>query len=461
MIMVDTSAHSLTIKNISKCYHLYDKPYKRFFNALFPSFYTKGWEFWALRDINFTLRAGQTLGIIGKNGAGKSTLLQILCGTLSPTSGNIHLRGRVAALLELGAGFNEEFTGRENVYLNAAIYGLNKKQVDQRLDTILQFADIGDFIDQPVKTYSSGMVVRLAFAIVAHVDADVLVIDEALAVGDALFAQKCMRFLENFKEQGSIIFVSHNSGAVLQLCDTVIWLEKGSIRQQGRPRDVMEKYLESMYLEKQGADSDIQATSQTAVDDSNAVVGTSDEWEDQRQAWLEKTDLRNTLELYRFTRDNKNFGTGLADIEDVYFLSPSGKKSHSLVGGTRVRLCILLAVRQSMERVIIGFLIKNRLGQVLFGENNLLFGEGEKVNQGQSYRAQYEFFMPYLVPDDYVITVGVASGTSQEHIQHQWIHDALQFSVHTSHVVHGLFGVPVTGFSLLPEPAKEQISHEQ
>src|SRR5690554_6772770 len=125
MIMVDTSAHSLTIKNISKCYHLYDKPYKRFFNALFPSFYTKGWEFWALRDINFTLRAGQTLGIIGKNGAGKSTLLQILCGTLSPTSGNIHLRGRVAALLELGAGFNEEFTGRENVYLNAAIYGLN------------------------------------------------------------------------------------------------------------------------------------------------------------------------------------------------------------------------------------------------------------------------------------------------------------------------------------------------
>src|SRR5690554_6040121 len=197
---------ALEVNDISKCYYLYNKPLQRLISLLWPSFNIYGEEFWALKNVTFKLTKGKTLGIVGRNGAGKSTLLQMICGTLSPTTGQVSLRGRVAALLELGAGFNAEFTGRENIYLNAAIYGQSRRDVDGKIEKIIAFSEIEDFIDRPVKSYSSGMFVRLAFSIIAHVDADILIIDEALAVGDALFSQKCMRFLDDFKRNGSIIF---------------------------------------------------------------------------------------------------------------------------------------------------------------------------------------------------------------------------------------------------------------
>ena len=187
---------------------------------------SRGKDFYALRDISFDVSRGETVGIIGRNGSGKSTLLQIIAGTLSPSEGQVSVRGRVAALLELGAGFNPDYTGRENAYLNAQLLGLSKSQVDERFEDIAAFADIGEFIDQPVKVYSSGMYVRLAFAVVAHVDADVLIIDEALAVGDAFFTQKCMRFLRSFMSRGTVLFVSHDTGSVRNLCNRAIWLEK-------------------------------------------------------------------------------------------------------------------------------------------------------------------------------------------------------------------------------------------
>lgn len=441
----------LRVDNVSKCYFLYDKPYQRFAASLFPGKYKKGNEFWAVRNASFTLSAGETLGIIGKNGAGKSTLLQMICKTLTPTEGGIDVKGRVAALLELGAGFNEDFTGRENVYLNAAIYGLSKEEVNQRLERILAFADIGQFIDQPVKTYSSGMYVRLAFSIVAHVDADLLVIDEALAVGDALFSQKCMRFLEEFKKKGSIVFVSHNSSAVLQLCNKVIWMEKGSVKREGKARDVVESYMESLYEDKQGSVSIASRSAEGSgnIDGENEPPPAFEEhWYDVRSDFLKTTDVRNEVELYKFDGGSKAFGSGLVKIEDVYFKFKNEKRANFIIGGEKSYLDVEFQALCDMENVIVGFLVKNRLGQVLFGENNLFFGPGETVARGEKYRAQYEFFMPYLVPDDYVLTIGIASGTQEEHIQHHWIHDALVFTVHSSHLVHGLFGVPVTGFRL-------------
>ena len=198
------------------------------------------------RHVSFDVRRGEVVGIIGRNGSGKSTLLQLVCGTLTPSAGQVVAKGRVAALLELGAGFNPEFTGRENVYLNGAIMGLTTAEIDARYARIVEFADIGDFLDQPLKTYSTGMVVRLAFAVIAHVDADVLVIDEALAVGDAFFVQKCMRFLREFMKRGTILFVSHDIGAIVNLCHRALWLHKGEVMLDGSPKDVTEAYLQHL-----------------------------------------------------------------------------------------------------------------------------------------------------------------------------------------------------------------------
>jgi lipopolysaccharide transport system ATP-binding protein len=242
-----SSDFAVRVETLSKCYHIYDRPHDRLLQMLArrrKKFYR---EFWALKNVSFEIKKGETVGIVGRNGGGKSTLLQMICGTLNPTAGNVQTNGRVAALLELGSGFNPEFTGRENIYLNASVLGLSNREIDERFDAIAAFADIGDFIEQPIKTYSSGMAVRLAFAVMAHVDADILVIDEALSVGDAFFTQKCMRFLHRFMKTGTIIFVSHDTGAVANLCDRAILLNQGEISKIGTPKEVCEVYLASLY----------------------------------------------------------------------------------------------------------------------------------------------------------------------------------------------------------------------
>ena len=247
---------AIRVHKLSKCYEIYDRPHDRLKQWFFPALHrligknpSKQYyrEFWALRDVSFEVKIGETIGIIGLNGSGKSTLLQLICGILSPTSGTVESKGRIAALLELGSGFNPEFTGRENVYLNGTVLGLSPKEIDAKFDDIAKFADIGEFINQPVKQYSSGMYVRLAFAVMANVDADILVIDEALAVGDMLFSQKCMRFLRKFKNNGTVFFVSHNSGAVVSLCDRAVWLDRGQVQAIGPAKNVAERYLAKRY----------------------------------------------------------------------------------------------------------------------------------------------------------------------------------------------------------------------
>ena len=234
---------AIRVSNLSKCYQIYDTPRDRLRQFMLPRLQRLAGqmpkkyfrEFWALKDVSFEIKKGQTVGIVGRNGSGKSTLLQLITGTLAPTEGSVEVNGRVAALLELGSGFNPEFTGRENVFINAQILGLSPDQIAARFADIEAFADIGGVMDQPVKTYSSGMMLRLAFAVVAHVHADILVIDEALAVGDAFFTQKCMRFLRAFMKTGTVLFVSHDTGAVQNLCHHAIWLEQGKLRKEGRP----------------------------------------------------------------------------------------------------------------------------------------------------------------------------------------------------------------------------------
>lgn len=225
----------IEVEDLGKCYHMYARPVDRllsFWNSRLKQ------DFWALRQLSFSVRRGETVAIIGQNGSGKSTLLQCICGTLQPTEGLARVHGRIAALLELGAGFDLESTGRANVLINGMLLGMTRTQVFDRMAEIEAFADIGAFMDQPVKTYSSGMFVRLAFAVIAHSDPEILIVDEALAVGDVYFVQKCMRFIRAFKERGTILFVSHDTSAVTNLCDRAIWMHDGQMRMQGSAKAV-------------------------------------------------------------------------------------------------------------------------------------------------------------------------------------------------------------------------------
>lgn len=238
----------IKIDNLSKCYEVYDKPHKRLLQMMLPGKRKYFSEFWALKDASIEVQPGETVGIIGSNGSGKSTLLQMLCGTLNPSSGSIQVRGRVAALLELGAGFNPEFTGKENVYLNAAILGLTREEIDHQYAAIEEFAEIGKFIDQPVKTYSSGMYVRLAFSVAVHTNPSILVVDEALSVGDARFQAKCLDRIKQMKASGvSILFVSHDIAAVRSLCDRALWLDKGTVRGLGDVFPITAQYTEHLF----------------------------------------------------------------------------------------------------------------------------------------------------------------------------------------------------------------------
>ena len=251
-----SSEIAIRVQNLSKCYQIYSAPRDRLKQFVVPRLQRMGGqtprqyfrEFWALKDISFEVKKGETVGIIGRNGSGKSTLLQMICGTLSPTGGNVETNGRIAALLELGSGFNPEFTGRENVYMNAAVLGLSKEEVDERFDDIAAFADIGQFIEQPVKTYSSGMVVRLAFAVQAMIDPDIFVVDEALAVGDEKFQRKCFARLEEQKSRGSaILFVSHSPANIIELCDKTLFLDQGARLMYSAPLDTIHAYQRMIY----------------------------------------------------------------------------------------------------------------------------------------------------------------------------------------------------------------------
>jgi lipopolysaccharide transport system ATP-binding protein len=450
----NSSDTTIRVQSLSKCYQIYDTPRDRLKQFVVPRVqYLLGRppkqyfrEFWALKDVSFEVKKGETVGIIGRNGSGKSTLLQLICGTLAPTSGSVETKGRIAALLELGSGFNPEFTGRENIYMNAAILGLNEAEIDARYDAIVSFADIDDFVNQPVKTYSSGMYVRLAFSVIAHVEADILVIDEALSVGDVFFVQKCMRFLREFMEHGTVIFVSHDSGAVLNLCDRAIWLHHGQNAMSGLPKEVSEAYLAATYEAKQGRSTNKLLTSS----DLSGEKYFTKPGRDMRQQFINTSHYRNDIQLFEFRPDSSGFGIGGIVITEVHLNDIDGEKLAWVIGGEEVSLCIRCKVNIAIDKPIIGFSMKDHLGQILFGDNTYLsfLDEPLQAPAGAMLEACFHFVMPILPIGDYSVSVAVADGTQEEHIQHHWIHDALVVKSHASSIVSGLVGVPMSNMSL-------------
>lgn len=430
---------------LGKCYHVYERPSHRLLQGLVGESRRYYEEFWALRGINLRVRRGETLGIIGRNGSGKSTLLQMIAGTLAPTEGQIEVRGRIAALLELGSGFNPEFTGRENVFMNAAILGLTNAQIEARLDRILAFADIGHFIDQPIRNYSSGMVMRLAFAVMANVDADVLIIDEALAVGDAFFTQKCMRFLREFKERGTLLFVSHDDSAVSGLCDTALWLEHGNQRAYGNAKDVVHAYLESVIAERE------ESSGRKPVREPRPVQHLRKQSVyDARREWINASNLRNDIQVVPFDPETPGFGELRARMTDVSLCDEAGNRLAWCVGGESVVLEVELVADEAVQRPIVGFYLKDRLGQQLFGDNTYLttLDNPRAMQPGQSLRARFRFEMPRLRAGDYFVTIGIADGDKDEHVVQHWIHEALTFRSESQEWAAGLIGLPMTDISL-------------
>jgi lipopolysaccharide transport system ATP-binding protein len=430
---------AIKVNHLSKCYHIYHQPRDRLLQILArgrKQFYR---EFWALKEVSFEIKRGETFGVIGRNGSGKSTLLQLICGTLNPTFGNIEVNGRVAALLELGAGFNPEFTGRENVYINASIFGLPEAEIDAKLDEIMTFADIGDFIDQPVKNYSSGMYVRLAFAVIAHVNADILIIDEALAVGDVFFQQKCMRFLRNFRDNGgSLLFVSHDMSSVASLCETTLLLSPHTEPKMivGPAEEVCKLYLNQIYDDpaRRKSVESARKTFEICDDEARAV---------SKKLLRGDAQTENIYAISSFRLDADTFGERAAEILDAGFISQTGERLNSIRGGEIVCFFVRVKAHKSIIWPAVGFMLKDRLGQYLFTEgtdmpfrkHRLAFSAGDIVDVIFSFR------MPILACGVYTMNVAVAEGLGSDHVQQHWVHDALRIESLSSRLVHGIGGM--------------------
>ncbi|TNF63872.1 MAG: ABC transporter ATP-binding protein, partial [Burkholderiales bacterium] len=344
---------------LSKCYQIYEKPHHRLLQMLLGRFGRRYYqEFWALRDISFEVGRGKVVGILGKNGAGKSTLLQILCGTLAPSAGSARVNGRVAALLELGAGFNPEFTGVENVYMNGQILGMSRQEIEARLPAIEAFADIGDFVHQPVKTYSSGMFARLAFAVSVHVDPDVLIVDEALSVGDSWFQHKSMARMRELMSRGcTVLFVSHSIDSVRALCDEVIWLEAGRIRMQGDVTTVTNAYMNDVFIEQNritletlGAEDSAPAGKKPEPDAGTAPPVPAEE--ERLRSAATQVDGAQVLQVLAATVRNSK-----------------GAATEHLEQGEAFSLDFTVRFLKSVRNISVGFLIKDQFGQDLTGES--------------------------------------------------------------------------------------------
>ncbi|HUS13294.1 MAG TPA: ABC transporter ATP-binding protein [Pyrinomonadaceae bacterium] len=400
---------ALRVEKVSKQYRIYEHPGDRLKESLSRGLLRRHKEFWALRDVDFQIEAGTTVGIVGPNGCGKSTLLQIISGTLAPTHGDVWHEGRIAALLELGAGFDLEFTGVENVYMNAGLLGLTRRETDVLFPAIERFAEIGPFLYQPVKSYSSGMYVRLAFAIAASVDPDILIIDEALAVGDAVFQHRCLRRLKELHERGTtVLFVSHDAAAVRALCSRALLLKAGRLIADGKPADVLNQYQKIIMEREKAYEVDTAST-------TPPVLPADEVW-------------RPLDYSYRH-------GDGSAEIYGATLNDAANQELHVVESGESVRLRVVARILRDVEDPVIGFLIRNRHGIHVYGTNTkeqqIEFGE---VRRGELIDVTF-LFECWLGSDQYSMSLAVHSRAGEAY---DWLDAALFFKVTNMTLTEGI-----------------------
>jgi lipopolysaccharide transport system ATP-binding protein len=381
------------------------------------------------------------VGIVGVNGAGKSTLLKLITGTTQPTIGSVKMEGRVAALLELGMGFHQDFTGRQNAFMSGQLLGLQTLEIERLMPEIEDFAEIGDYIDQPVRVYSSGMQVRLAFAVATALRPDILIVDEALSVGDAYFQHKSFSKIKKFQELGTtLLFVSHDLATIRSLCPKVIWLENGVVREFGETKEVLDAYATSIYSKNQ----DVVGVERKSLEESSKKKDIKQK-RDCRLSFINNSNLRNEIQIFEFNKDAIGWGDGGAKITDTNLLDTDGVPLSWIIGGEEVVLAIEAIAMQDLSNIIVGFMVRNKLGQNLFGDSTYLTTINEPTNIGKNsaFKTIFRFQMPLMPQGTYAITSGVATGTQQDHVVHEWIHEALFFESHNGYSVNGLIGVPM------------------
>jgi lipopolysaccharide transport system ATP-binding protein len=409
-------------QGVSKSYSVYDSPGDRLKELITPRRYQFHRDFWALRDISFDIRPGETFCIVGENGSGKSTLLQMVAGILLPTSGTVSVTGRVSALLELGSGFNPEFSGRDNVYLNGSILGLSTRQIDQRFREIEEFAEIGDFIHQPVKTYSTGMVVRLAFAVAINVDPEILLVDEALAVGDIYFRQRCMRKVHELRARGvTILFVSHSTGDVKAIGDRVMWLEHGRLMDIGDPDRVISKYLAAM-VEK---DTTYLSLKKPADRPPGPAI----------HAPEVVTHIPNV---------DRRHGDGRAEVLGIAVLNSYGQPLGLLEPLSPAVVRISVRAKEEIPQPIVGFMMRNHLGMDFSGTNTSREGyELPAMAAGDIYTVDFHLELPELYPQAFSFSPAIADGTLLGYKMCDWIDNAVSLQMgHGEGHIYGYLRVP-------------------
>ena len=414
---------------LGKSYRIYERPSDRLSELLLRG-PRRGTDFWALQDVDLTVSAGEAVGIVGRNGSGKSTLLQLVCGLSRPSTGDVAVRGRVAGLLELGAGFNPDFTGRENAQLTAAILGLRADDIAARLPAIEAFAGIGAYMDRPLREYSSGMYARLAFSVCVHVDADILVIDEILSVGDAAFQQKCMRHLRQFQaDGGTLLFVSHSEASVLALCERAIWLERGELQFDGPSGEACRRYATAM--------QDSGDTFQTGGRPKSPPAPTP-------HASPAYRSMPAPDALFDFDPDAAD-ETGGAVINNVGFYSENGARVTAAEVGEKLALRIDCSANVDLKDVVVAFVVRNRLGRPVFSDDTSRVDRysDQQTAAGQSFSARFRFHLPFLQSDDHSIEAFVFAGAaSARRLQARSV-DSHFLSVYSQHVGGGLANIPV------------------
>lgn len=420
----------IEVKDLCKDYKLYDKKSDRLKEAF--SYRNKCYHkvHHALNNITFSVEQGETVGIIGTNGSGKSTLLKIITGVVGKTAGELSVKGKISALLELGAGFNKNYTGIQNIFLYGTMTGYSHKEMELKIGEIVEFADIGEFINQPVRTYSSGMFARLAFAVAINVEPDILIVDEALSVGDVFFQNKCFRKFEELREKGTtILFVSHDVESVKQMCNRVLWIEQGEEQLFGNAKEVCNAY----------------ATSILGKNNKNANIG------DLSSAEYEKGKLK--LENYPNIVKCGNESILSKDVIIRAFFAEDncGNITYSIDGGEKCRLVIVFETKKSLNNVIVGFVIQNKKGVIIVNSNSLITGQktGFSVGENVISRVEFEFQMPYICSDEYVLDCAVAQGISvNSSFMLTWLYGALRLFINN----------PLGNLGLLDVDAKVYIS---
>ncbi len=432
----NSSDFALKLENVSKCFQVYDKPHHRLLQGVFRGRKQYFKEYWALKDISFSVNRGEIVGIIGRNGAGKSTLLQIICGILAPTAGSIQINGRIAALLELGAGFNPEFTGRENVFLNGAILGLTQQEIQYRFDEIASFADIGNFIEQPVKTYSSGMYVRLAFAVATCVDPDILVVDEALSVGDVKFQAKCFRRFEELVAGGTtILFVTHSTEQIVRHCSWSILIEQSKIQEIGESKTVANHYFDLLF----GVD---RTKEEPLLDEYSCPDGSDSTVESVENKLNGVFEERST-----YNSDEYRWGNGEAAIVD-YLVTRDGKTNLSSIDGKDTfRVVLAVVFNVAVEKAIFGLTIKTPDGVTICGENSrdcIDAPASQSFKKGE--RVIVSFVLgQFLCLGEYLLSVGVVEEKDGELIPMDRRYDSIYLHISSEKKSYGLvdFGIRV------------------